>query len=182
MVVQADQTNITNIKNKLWANVTSTDDYIAAKRACDAATEAYNAACKTVIDQLAKKPDYQAAIAKKNKAAAALDNFQDTDDSGPDARANLAEAKMDASAAVTKMEGDAEAADDNCVKTKAALVSAQQTLDKFKTDFDASLPQNAEYAAAESKLQQDQQQQKSSSAAASSAKTGTSGSKTSTGG
>jgi hypothetical protein len=154
--VKADEANIAAIRTKLWTARQGQDDYVAAKKAYDAAQEAYASACKAVIDQLAKNPDYQAAVAKKAKASTALDNFEASDSSDPEDRANLATAKMEAGAAVTKMEGEAETADDNCAKAKAALVAAQDALDKIQQDFNSTLDQDTDYAAAQAKLKADE--------------------------
>ena len=145
------QTALDTLTAKLTSDYEASDEYTAAKKALADAADALNAAKVPVLAALKDAPEYKGALADEADAAKKLADLKASD--SPRTQINAANDDLFKLSAVNgKLETQAYAADPGVQSAQTALQTAKENLNKLKTGFKASLPENADYAAAKKTL------------------------------
>lgn len=119
------------------------------------AQEAYQAAVDAVLSKLASQPDYQAAVAEREKARRTVEQVRSSG-AGPDELAKAATAAMNASAAASRMEGEAKEADADCVATLKALMEAHARVVSLREGYSRALKDDASWTEAAKRVEEAQ--------------------------
>lgn len=123
--------------------------FLAAQIELADAHQYYDAASVTALDQVHQNPEYRQLIERRTEAQIALK-------SAPlysGRRERLATLKMESGAAATKMEGAALDNDATYQQAKGRLVAARHAMTAMKRQFQASLENRPDVAAARRTLQ-----------------------------
>ena len=119
-------------------------DFKAALQELDAAHDALDSARKTVLDHLSTNQDYQDLMHKHDTIAEVLSEGN----LPPRDVVDLAVKKMQYGTSARKMESDALNNDSAVQSARTRLVSAQQKVSDLRSNFEANLYQNPQWAAA----------------------------------
>jgi chromosome segregation ATPase len=147
--LDAAQTALNTLVDKLTKAFMDTDDYRAAQKDLDSALDAYEKAHAAAFAALKTQPNYKAAVASEKAARKTLDDLKAAP--VPDAN-QISEATDDLttkSDAVDHLEADALAADPAVQTTHAALQAARDKLASLKAAFKDGLKSNKDYLAAQ---------------------------------
>jgi len=146
------ETALAELVAKLRKEQEAAPDLAAALKAVKDAQEAYDNARQPVLDELAKKPDYQAAVATRDALKARVRDAQAATPPNPDALKDLAVQVMNADAAVGKVESAALALDPKVKEAKEKLDAAATALTALKAKAEDAVKQNPDYVAAKKAL------------------------------
>jgi hypothetical protein len=136
------------IHDKLFAAYQQTQPWADATTKVSSARDELEAAKKAAREALSSNPDYQAAVAAKQKAQDDLTAAKASPDSTPESITGPATAVMEASGKISALENDAFSNDSAIIAAQANVTAAKAGLDAEKQEFEASLPSDPDYAAA----------------------------------
>lgn len=119
---------------RLWKEYRVSDEYLRAQRELNEALRACDTARQRVLRDAAKNADHQNALARRNEIDAKLEAARKA--GKEDEVMSLAEQKMRHSAAATRLETDALAANADVQQAKRRVADARQRLQKLNRDFD----------------------------------------------
>jgi hypothetical protein len=149
---KADERKAQNAYNQLRAKLEKGFDdkpeYAAAAKKVASTKAAYDAAAAPILKSLQSSPDYQAALNKSKEADDATTAMKANKDATPQQRLDAAKASLEARNAVTKLKTDALAKDVKVKAAKSDYDAANAELTKLRKDFDDSIKDNADLAAA----------------------------------
>jgi hypothetical protein len=140
--------------NKLELAFEQTPDYLAAKAKLATDMKALDEARQPVLAALQSDPDYAAALNAKKKAADDLAASRDNEAGPPDAETlnQLAGAMLAAGTTVSKLEATACEGDAGVVAAQEVVTADNAAIIALKRQFQASLPNNTDYAAAKATM------------------------------
>jgi hypothetical protein len=137
-----------DLTNQQWTAFQQTPDWTAAQTNLSGAKSNLDDTRKTASDSLASNPDYQAALAAKQKAAEDIANLRASGDATPDTMLPLANAELQANSKIRQMESDLIARDPAVQAASDKVTAAQHDLDVLKVKFQNDLAADRQYAAA----------------------------------
>ena len=143
-----DQQAMQAISDAAWAQYTQNSDWTDLQSKLTSAQSALDAARQASKDALANNPDYQSALDAKKKAADDLDAAKASGETDPNVLAPLAEAKMQATLSVRKIEKQFQESDSGVQSAGEQVAIAQHDVDMAKMKFQQALSLDKNYAAA----------------------------------
>jgi hypothetical protein len=139
-------------QKKVVAQFESTQQWIDAAAACDQAKTSYDKARADVLTKLKGTSQYVAAADASTKADAALAELHKAGGATPEQLTTAAMTAMSARTAVTKLEGDACAADPAVTAAKAKLTDAAAAMSQLRQKEHAAVLADADWQAAKEKF------------------------------
>lgn len=129
-------------------------DYKAAADAKAKAQTDYETARAPVLEALKAKPEYLAAKGAKDRAEQERDALATSETASIAQKSEAATIVMNTGTVVTRLEGDALAADPKVTDARNRLVDANNRLSQLEKDFEASLKNDPKWQAAKASLDQ----------------------------
>lgn len=141
-----------DIQDKLFAQYQQESEWIAAQEKLSAAQAELDAAQKAAVASLGQNPDYQAAVAAKQKAVDDLAAAKKDGDASPETLTPLATASLQATMQLNKLQHSVTDQDPAVLAATQKVAAAQQALDALKAKFIQSLASDSDYSAAKAKV------------------------------
>ena len=144
----SDNKALQTLSDALLANFHLTSDWTAGQSKLADAKSNLESAKKAAADALASNPDYQDALAAKQKAIDALNAAKASDDATPETLSPLASASMMASMKLKKVQNEVLNSDSGVQAASADVTVAQRAVDDLTAKFQQGLSADKDYAAA----------------------------------
>lgn len=140
-----------------WAKFQQTADWTAGQSKLADAQAGVESAKKTAIDGLANNPDYQDALAAKQKAVDDLTAAKADSDATPEKLSPLASASMMATLKLKKVQTDLLSNDSGVLTAASDLTAAQRAVELLKFKFQQDEAADKDSAAARQAVSEAQQ-------------------------
>jgi hypothetical protein len=144
----SDNKALQTLSDALLAKFHQTADWTAGQNKLTDAQSNLESAKKAAGDALASNPDYQSALAAKQKAIDDLNAAKAGDDATPETLSPLASASMMASMKLKKVQNEVLSNDSGVQAASADLVVAKRALDDLTAKFQQEMSADKDYAAA----------------------------------
>jgi hypothetical protein len=144
----SDNKALQTLSDALLANFHQTTDWTAGQSKLADAKSNLESAKKAAGDALASNPDYQDALAAKQKAIDDLNAAKASDDATPETLSPLASASMMASMKLKKVQNEVLSNDAGVQAASADVTVAQRAVDDLTAKFQQGLSADKDYAAA----------------------------------
>lgn len=138
--------------NRLMKASESTPQWQKASAALKDAQDHHSQAVRAVRAELAKKPEYKAAIAERNKAQEKREALRNDPTATPEQRTDAAIAVLAASSAVSKIEQRDLADDPGVSQAQSAIDQAQFVIDELRKAAAVEASKDPAYIAARQKV------------------------------
>jgi hypothetical protein len=136
------------ISDAAWGKYAQTPQWADLQSKLTSAQAELDSAKQASKDALANNSDYQDALAAKKKAAEALDAAKADGETDPNTLGPLAEANLQATLALRKIESEVQQNDGAVQSTADKVGLAQHDVDMAKMKFERALSADVNYAAA----------------------------------
>ncbi|MGD0462889.1 MAG: hypothetical protein ABSB74_10415 [Tepidisphaeraceae bacterium] len=152
-----DNKALKTLSDALLAKFQQTPDWTAAQNKLADVQSALEAAKKAASDSLSSNPDYQSALADKQKAVDDLNAAKASGDATPETLSPLATASMLASMKLKKVQNEVLKLDPGVQAASIELTAVQHNVDLLKMKFQQGMSADKEYAAAKATVDAAQQ-------------------------
>jgi hypothetical protein len=146
-----------DVTSTLWAKFEQTPGWTAGQSKLTDAQANLESAKKAAIDGLANNPDYQDALAAKQKAVDDLTAAKASGDATPETLSPLASASMMATMKLKKVQTELLSNDAGVEGASGDVTAAQGDLEVLKSKFQQAESMDKDYAAARDAVAQAQQ-------------------------
>jgi hypothetical protein len=145
--LNTDKQALQTVQDAFWAKFEQTPDWIAAQSKLADAQSNLEAAKTAATNALTNNPDYQAALAAKQKAIDDLNAAKSNGDATPETLGPLATASLQASLKLKKLQSQVSDNDPGVQAAADKLVIAQHDVDVLKLKFQQGISTDKQYAA-----------------------------------
>jgi hypothetical protein len=146
-----------DVTDALWGKFQQTPDWTAGQSKLADARASLESAKKAAVEGLANNPDYQDAVAAKQKAVDDLNAAKASNDATPETLSPLASASMMAGLKLKKVETELLSNDAGVQAASSDLTAAERGVDLLKSKFQQDESTDRDYAAARNAVSAAQQ-------------------------